>query len=251
MFGILLVVGGLFLLAVGAVKIRPAYHVYRGEIQDVLEVERFDGPVELEGTATELEDTIVAPLSGTPCLASEYEVEEYQSSGNSSSWNTVDSGSAAVSFRLEDETASVRVDPAGCRLALSTDRTIEVGGGESEPAAIREFLESTSDLESENSSLDLGLVEIATGNDRRYHERRLDVGGDAYVLGRSRYDVGARETMRDISAVVEDGEETPAFVVSDSPPEVAVWLLAKPALWWLIGGVLALFVGVQFAVAGI
>lgn len=241
MVGTLFVLAGLCTVAYGCWKLRPAYHVYRGDTDDVLSVERAEGPVELEGTASELDDagTVRAPLTGTPCLAYEYEVEELQSSGKNSSWNTVDEGSGRVPFRLEDGTASVRVDPTGATLALETDRTIEVDGGEPEPEPVGEFLERESDLESENESLDLGIVEVATGNDRRYHERRLEPGGEAYVLGRSRYDVEARETMRDVSAVVEDGPETPAFVVADTCQEGAARLLVKPALPWLVGGLLA------------
>lgn len=246
MVGTLFVPIGLCILVYGCLKLRPAYHVYRGDTTDVLSVERAEGPVELEGTASEVDDagTLRAPLTGTPCLAYEYEVEEHQSSGKNSSWNTVDEGSGLVPFRLEDDTASVRVDPSGATLALETDQTFEVGGGEAEPEPVREFLERESDLESENTSLDLRVVELATGNDRRYHERRLEPGGEAYVLGQSRYDVEARETMRDISAVVEDGAETPAFVVSDTCQDGAVRLLAKPVVPWLAIGVFAVGLGI-------
>ena len=50
--------------------------------------------------------------------------------------------------------------------------------------------------------------------------------------------------MRDISAVVEDGPETPAFVVSDTCQAGAARLLVKPALSWLAVGLLALGMGV-------
>jgi hypothetical protein len=155
----------------------------------VVAVERADGPVEVEGTATPSDGTIESPLTKTPCLAYEYEIEELQSSGKNSSWNTLDEGRGTVPFRLEDETASVRVDSEGATLALSTDATAEVGGGEPEPERVREFLETESDLDSQNTSFDLGPLSLATGNDRKYHERRLDPDSEAYVLGQSRYDV--------------------------------------------------------------
>ncbi|ELY92999.1 hypothetical protein C482_20031 [Natrialba chahannaoensis JCM 10990] len=214
-------------------RLRPAYHVYRGDTDDVITAERADGPVELEGTASEITGTVEAPLTGTPCLVYEYEVEEHQSSGKNSSWNTVDSGMGGLPFRLEDRTASVRIEPAGADLALSTSASTKIDGGEREPESIRRFLEHESDLESENSSLDLGVVELATGNDRKYHERRLDPGEEAYVFGQSRYDVEARETMRDISAVVGDGPDTPAFVVADSCQDGAARLLVRQQLSWL------------------
>ncbi|TYL40014.1 E3 ubiquitin ligase [Natronococcus pandeyae] len=243
MIGLGLVLLGLAALAVGCWKLRPAYHVYRGETDDVVAIERAEGPVELEGTASAVDGTVTAPLTGTTCLAYEYEIEEFQSSGKNSSWNTVDEGSGSVPFRLEDETASVRVEPAGATLALSTDASIEIDGGEPEPERVREFLETESDLDSQNTSFDLGVVELATGNDRKYHERRLEPGGDAYVLGQSRYDVDARETMRDVSAVITNGDATPAFVVSDSCQEGTTWLLTRSALPWLLGGVALVLVG--------
>ncbi len=243
MIGPLLVLAGLGAIGVGCWKLRPAYHVSRGDTDDVVTIERATGPVELEGTASVIDGTVAAPLTKRDCLAYEYEVEEYQSSGKNSSWNTVETGSGAVRFRLEDETASVQVDPGGATLALTTATTVEVDGGEPEPDPIKEFLETESDLESENTALDLRVVEIATGNDRRYHERRLEAGDDVYVFGQSRYDVDARETMRDVSAVIEDGPETPAFVVSGSSQDGAARLLVKPVLPWLAGGLVVTLLG--------
>lgn len=243
MIGPLLVLAGLGAIGVGCWKLRPAYHVYRGDTDDVVTVERAEGPVELEGTASIADETLSAPLTNRECLAYEYEVEEYQSSGKHSSWNTVETGSGAVQFRLEDETASVQVDPGGTTLALTTTTTVEVDGGEPEPDPIKAFLETESDLDSENTALDLRVVEIATGNDRRYHERRLEAGDDVYVLGQSRYDIDARETMRDVSAVIEDGPGTPAFVISDSSQDGAAWLLVKPVLPWLAGGLVMSLLG--------
>lgn len=237
------VVASVVLIAIGGWKLRPAYYVYRGDITDVVTVERAEEPVELEGTAHTVDGTVTAPLTGTDCLVYEYEVEEYQSGGNSSSWKTVAEGSGSVPFRLEDDTASVRVEPEDADLALSTDETFSVDGGEPEPEPVEEFLETESDLESEDTSLDLGVVEVSTGNNRRYHERRLDPGGEVYVFGQSRYDVDARETMRDVNAVIEDGPETPVFVVADSCQYVAARRLAKPAVFWIVGGLLVFIFG--------
>ncbi|NGM68249.1 E3 ubiquitin ligase [Natronolimnobius sp. AArcel1] len=244
MAGSLFVLLGLCAMIYGGFRLRPAYHVYRGDTDDVLSVERAEGPVELEGTATPITSPSEGPLTGKPCLVYEYEVEELQSSGKNSSWNTVDEGAGGVPFRLEDDTASIRVNPSAGEFALSTVDRIDVDGGEAEPDRVREFLEHHSDLESENTSVDLHVVEIATGNDRRYYERRLEPGGDVYVLGQSRYDVDARETMRDVSAVIEDGPETPVFVIGDSCQDGAARLLAKPAALWLAGGLLAVVLGV-------
>ncbi|WP_137291349.1 GIDE domain-containing protein [Natronorubrum halophilum] len=248
MLGVILAVVGVALVAAGCWKLRPAYHVYRGGTDDIVTIERAEGPVELEGTASAVGGTVRGPLTGTKCLVYEYEVEEYRSSGKHSSWTTVDEGAGGVPFRLEDATASVRVEPAGADLALSAETTIEVDGGEAEPEPIREFLETESDLESENTSFDIGVVEIATGNDRRYHERRLDPGEEAYVFGQSRYDVDARETMRDVSSVVEGGPDAPAFVVADSSQRVAARRLAKPAVVWMAIGALMSAIGLVSAI---
>ncbi|MXV61744.1 E3 ubiquitin ligase [Natronorubrum sp. JWXQ-INN-674] len=248
MIGVLFASVGVALVVAGCSKLRPAYHVYRGDTDDVVTVERAEGPVELEGTASPIDGTTAGPLTGTPCLVYEYEVEEYKSSGKNSSWETVDDGVGGVPFRLEDETASVRVDPVGADLALSTAATAEVDGGEPEPPAIREFLETESDLESEDRSLDLGVIELATGNDRRYHERRLEPDEPVYVFGQSRYDVDARETMRDVSAVIEAGPDAPAFVIADSSQDVAARRLAKSPLLWIGAGLLLTAIGVAVAI---
>lgn len=219
MIGLLFAAVGLGLFGYGLVQLRPAYHVYKGETQDIIEVERKDGPVEVDGTATSAGKLVQAPISGQECLAYEYSVEEYKNSGNNSSWKTVDKGQAAAPFRLEDRTASVLVDATTADISLETNDSLRVDGGEEAPPAVQEFLDRNADLTPQNDSIDLAGFSIGTGNDRRYHESRLHVDDPAYVLGQTDYDIDARESMRDISAVVRDGEEAPAFVVAQGDRE--------------------------------
>lgn len=234
---------GAAMLGYAGLQLRPAYHVYRGETQDIIEVERKEGPVEIEGTAETAAGTLEAPISGQECLAYEYEVEEYQSSGKNSSWNTVDEGEAATPFRLEDQTASALVDATGAAISLETDDKTRVDGGEEEPPAIREFLDKNADLDSQAGGIDVGPLTLGTGNDRRYREARLHPGDEAYVLGQTDYDVDARESMRDISAVVRDGEEAPAFVVAQGDQNRAARRLFFDQIWTIVLGLALLIFG--------
>jgi hypothetical protein len=49
--------------------------------------------------------------------------------------------------------------------------------------------------------------------------------------------------MRDVSAVIGGRDGASAFVVSDSCQEGTTWLLTRPAISWLLGGVGTLLVG--------
>lgn len=188
-------------LAYGLRELRLAWLVLRSRPVDVLETTR-GGPVELRGTARPARGVVESPFTETACLAYEYAVEEERNTENGRTWETIDSGEGYVPFRLEDDSGSVLIEPPGASLRLSRERRIDVEGGARPPEPIRRFVEREDDVDSEESTLNLGPLELKTGRDRRYVERRLDVGEEVHVLGTARYDTTASKRAGDVNAVV-------------------------------------------------
>jgi hypothetical protein len=230
--GVVFGVVGAALLVQGASNLRTVYHVLAGDPLAVRDLHGRDGPVELEGTARAAEDggTVAGPFTGTDCLACEYEVEEYQSSGKSSSWNTLAEGRDGVPFVVGDGTGEVEVDPEGAAVRFEED-VLEVDPGDELPEDVARFVGSHPDVDRQDGSLDLGVTELTLGNRQRFTERRLDVGEDVYVYGQAHPAErgGWGDTL--VDAVVGDGEAAPVFVVSDTDERGTARRFGADAAW--------------------
>jgi len=245
---------GIALLTLGLAELRNAWRI-RSEDPDPAADATRGGPVELAGTAQAADQTIHAPFSGTECVACEYEVLEYRSSGKHSSWRTVDEDTVAVPFHLQDDTGSVLVDPEGASLNLAEEMDHKVKGGTTPPDRIRRFIADTPSVDSEDYTHDLKIVEIKGGNDRRYVERRLDLGSQVHLVGaaRSAYDrTGDLGTVNAVVGAPEVGSGSllgrwrrriagRPFAIADSRQGGAAWRMAKPGLLLAVlgAGVLA------------
>ncbi|WP_135534719.1 GIDE domain-containing protein [Halostella pelagica] len=216
-----------------------AYRVYRNDPIDVASAANVSGIVEIEGSVGIHESSLRAPFSGTKCVVCEYEVQELRSSGKNNHWETIHSGSGRVPFVLDDDTGALLVDPDGAALALD-DHTTRVDGGKAPPERIRRWIEDTPDVGSEEKSWDLRVIEIATGDDRKYIERRLDPGDPVHVYGGVEYEPWSNAAGT-VNAVVRDGE-TALFRITDGDEGEAVRRLAMPALWRIAGAAVVLAV---------
>jgi hypothetical protein len=242
-----LLVGGVFLvvgliqLARASSEFRTVYHIVTNDPVPIRELPTRSGPVEIEGTAAVADDhdPVQSIFTETPCLAYEYEVEEYRSSGKSSSWHTLDQGSSAVPFVVEDETGAVRVRPDDAEFRFE-DHTLRVDGGEEPPERIREYIDRTDDVDPQDKSLDVVVTELNYGNDQRFTERRLDPGEDVYVYGTAGRGPGGEWGSRLVDAVVENGPGIPEFVVSDTTEAETARRIRNGALW---RGSIGLFFG--------
>ena len=193
------------LLLYGVAELRLANYVLRSEPDSVLETTR-GGPVELRGTAAPAVGTVRSPFTETPCLAYEYVVEEERESKNGADWTTVASGDEYRPFYLDDGSGSVLIEPPGADFRLEEDARIDVDGGTEPPAPIADFIARTDDVDCQNTSLDLRVFELETGNDRRFRERRLEVGAEVHVLGTARYDTTVSRKAGQVNAAVGAGE---------------------------------------------
>ena len=259
------------LLAWGVLECRLAYRIYANEPIPVMETTR-EGTVEVEGTVEPAGEVLESPFTERACVAYEYTVEEKRtrssSTGNSSStrttWEEIDSGTTTVPFRVEDDTGSALVEADGVDLRLSSDETIRVRGGKSPPDPIARFIRETDDISDENRSVGIGPLEFATGRDRRYSERVLEVGGPVHVYGTARFDTTAGREAGTVNAVIgadrrPRGEgiggrlgssllATP-FLVSDTTERWTALRVALPAVGAIVAGAVVLALGVMVVVS--
>lgn len=190
-----------FVVAYGASELRLAACLLRSRPDTVLETTE-GGPVELRGEARPVRGTVEAPFSGAKCLACVYEVEELQSSGKSNDWKTIDSGAEYVPFLVDDGSASVLVEPPGADFRLSRDGRVEVEGGTRPPERIARYIDSDEEIDTQNTTIDLRLFELETGNDRRFAEYRLEHGSEVHVLGTARHDTTVATRSGQVNAAV-------------------------------------------------
>lgn len=244
---------GVVLLVRGGSRLRTVAHVLRNDPVPVRHLESHDGVVEVFGTARIDEDagTVTAPLTDTDCLAFSFEAQEYRQSGESGSWHTLDGGRGGVPFFVEGEGEYVRVDPAGADLHFEK-HTTEIDPGDEPPESIVRYIEATEDVELQDGTLDLKLVELNVGNRQRFVERRLDVDEDVYVYGTLRRSQRAAEWGSGVLDVeLWAGKDSPAFVVSDTSERGTAWRIARSAIGWTIGGLLVTILGAGLLLFGV
>jgi hypothetical protein len=204
---------GLFVLAYGLREGLVGYRLHAVDPTPVADLANVSGPVEVSGTARTHDGTVEAPLTGTPCLAYEWAVEERRRDGDGDgTWTTIASGGSSIPFRADDGVASVLVDPTDADLRLAEAREIGVGTGEAPPDAVRAFLEREPDVAPEYREFRLGPFDLSSGNARRYRESRLDPGEPVYVYGRSTYAPGTSREAGQVNARIGCGKP---FVVAD------------------------------------
>lgn len=224
-----LAVAGLALLALGTRELWFAWQIYRGDPRGVYELPNELGPVEVQGVAEPDEGTVESPISGSQCLICEWEVQERRTTsagkGTNVYWKTLDEGLVGGPFRLADDTASCRVEPAGSVRHLE-EQTVTVPGGTSLPDRLAEFVAGNSNVAAQDGRIDLGVTELRTGNDQRFIERRLDPGEDCFVYGRAHYDAEAGRRGGEVNVVI-NGDGVRRFLIADGRDRGVAWDVAK------------------------
>ncbi|MWG34128.1 GIDE domain-containing protein [Halomarina oriensis] len=241
----LFALAGLAVVAYSAREFWVAWRLHRTEPTPVADVPNRTGTVEVEGRARIAEGTVTTPFTGTESLACEWRVEEERHDDDGSDWVEIASGVQKVPFRVEDETGSVLVYPAGADFRLSQDARIDVDGGERPPDPIQRFIDAEDSVDDENTDVEFAGVRLVTGDDRRYFERRLDPDEQVYVYGTVRYDPSVSERAGEVNAVLEPGG---LFVVADTDGRGVTRRVVRDALVPLFVGLFFVAVAVFFGV---
>lgn len=226
---------GLGLLTLGGYRLRPAIRRYRREPIDVYEATQASGAVGLRGTVRPDGHVLEAGFTGIDCVAFRYEIEEYRSGGQGSSWETIASGGQFAPFRLEDDTGSILVEPHGDEIAFGEEWSTEVDSDETVQGRPRAFLESERVEPGEAGELSIGPLSVGTGDRRRYSEARLEPDDPVAVDGPVEYDPEASREWGSgaVNAAVRSSADTRVVVAEgDRIP------LLRDGAWLSIGLVL-------------
>ncbi|SNZ06010.1 E3 Ubiquitin ligase [Natronoarchaeum philippinense] len=224
----LLVVGAVLVAVLGwfwwraATEFWQGWTVWRNDPVAVMDAANASGVVEIEGTAESGGPVLESPFTETPCLLCQYEVKEWQSSGQNSHWKTLYEGQDSVPFLAEDDTGSVTVDPEGAEFSLDEDADIESDGGETPPERVQQFLDQIGVDREEGGETSIGPISINRGDRRKYVEKRLDAGDPVHVYGQSRSGRTAGEVSGTVNAVIGDGKATPNFRISEGDESAAI-----------------------------
>lgn len=160
------------------------------------------GYVELEGLAQRMTDPLLsAPLTGTPCLWYEYQIERYVRGGgknNSGHWVTIDKKRSSESFRLVDETGQCIIEPEGATVVPAGNDSDRWYGAHDWPQRGPEKRTPSTTLFRNRGfwSLTLG------GRKYRYSEWRIPDATPLYVIGRFTT-TGAHDTQGRSQAISE------------------------------------------------
>jgi hypothetical protein len=213
---------GVAIFGLGARECWFAIRVYLGDPTPIASAVNDPGPVKLQGTAQPDEGTVTAPFSGAKCLVCEWEVQQSETEGRGDvHWKTLDQGLRGGPFRLVDETASCRVEPAGS-VRHFEEHVVTVPAGTELPDRLRAFVASNPAVESQAETVDIGLTKIFLGNEQRFVERRLDPGEDCYVYGYAHYDSTAGSRGGEVNLRV-DGDGVRRFLIADSRERGVAW----------------------------
>lgn len=236
-FGLLALVGAA-LIIYGLSHSVTAIRILRLRPTDGLSIGDNEPRVCVQGPVRPVGETLPAPFTDDETLIVEYEVEERRQQGKTRSWVTIDEGAAGVPFVVDAGSAAVRIDPTTARYSLARDYRTVVDGGETPPAAIQRFIDHTDDVDSEETSLSIGPIEIGTGRRRRYTQRHLLAGDEATVVGATspNPDAGVGEAK----AAIVDGSP---FVISDASVRRTALRLFGMSLVPIVIGVVTIALG--------
>ncbi|WP_267640556.1 hypothetical protein [Haloarchaeobius amylolyticus] len=232
-----LVVFGLASAAEGVGQLRAVRHALTREPADLLTGNPTGEYVAVVGEAETYEETLQAPITATECLT--YEVDVLQEKTTDyipilDEYQRARRETVPAPFLVRTEQGQrLLVDPtdADCRL---DGESVPLPSGREPPARIASFLEEQ-DL-SDESEVDLAGYEMDAetyGLDRKFHEKRLDVGEQVLVLGRLDREGGTGA----VSGTITDGGDD-RFVVADTSQRWAAMRLAKTAVFYTLGGLL-------------
>jgi hypothetical protein len=236
---------------------------------DPTPVRQLDSPgtVELEGTATPVDEPFTEPITGRDAVVAAWKVEEWDERGDRGTWREVARGVEAPAFELDDGTGAVDVAPVSKRETAgkwtqttgvsATDGVrlddvlvefdsfpvrAELGPDEEPPDGVRR-LHRDHDLYEDTGSITNAVDVGKKHGRRRYFSRVVEPGDETYVLGHVlARDEPHRDRFRPEDAVVcppDDG----LFVLSNQNETRLEAEFDSSATTRLVAGAVSLVVG--------
>ncbi len=235
-YSLLAVVGGGYLAREGFVLWRQRQMIKNTPTENARSLSI--GPSELRGTAIPADGAgFAAPFSEDECVVADYEVEQYDDSGDNSTWRTKEEDVLHIPFYVEDDTGRVLVRPhddAVYDLDPDTWTETYVDSSDKGPEPVQRFLS--------NSTLSYPSDSSGKDNDRKYRQNLVEAGDEVYVFGtvrpRDTEYIPDEPTSADrlvVEKVTDNSMREPMYLISDDSPTDLVGR-RKWALWRLPAG---------------
>jgi hypothetical protein len=279
---IILVIGG---LVVGIIGLVAGYYGWQKRKQHQLitetpttKVQDIDGEgqVELVGEISGPADDggFASPIGqAADTVFAAWEAEEWNESGDRSSWRTLATGMRAEPFYIDDGTDQVRVaieDQSSKkgflsrRWSLATEGIAaggvvsefedfpvkaEVGAESDSPAHIEKFVRDEGTLSTQSGSI-TNLVDIGNAHgDRRYSEQSLGSGEEVYLIGNAQAANGATTPLHPEDVVITPTNDG-TLILSNLTEDALIDRLSSSYRLALAVGVVAIVIAVGALVAG-
>ncbi len=144
------------------------------------------GFTELIGIGKPHGNHLSAPLTATPCLWWYYSIEQYKSSGKSSSWVTLESGTSKQPFNIDDTSGLCLVIPEGADLTARHTKKWQ--------GRLRHPLSGSNKKSTSTLSRVLN-ASISVGKRYRYTERLIKEHDPLYILGHFSTDSSGQRSL--------------------------------------------------------
>jgi hypothetical protein len=234
LFGVLLAIGGVVILAFSGRYVWRATGIYRADPVSTLEGASCGALVRVSGTAQQGNANLLnAPFSGTDCLALRYAIEERRLSPSLLPWFvTIHELAGSDAFRVRTPEATVDVTEPARTVTLEQRVVATVPPGDEPPERIARFERTTGAVpvtthwRSPPPILQPITTRLSLGT-RRYTEQRATPGDEVTVVGR----------------ITERDNGVDPLVVSDRPPRQTLFRMARTSLVGLCIGVFVVALG--------
>jgi len=229
------------------------------------------GVVELEGTATPVDDPLDALLTDRDAVVAAWKIEEWDERGDRGNWREVARGVETVAFELADGTGTVDVAPISKRDTAgkwmqttgvsATDGIrldgvlaefdsfpvqVEVGPDEEPPERVRRLHRDHGLYEDTGSVTNVVDVGNKHGR-RRYFAQVIEPGDETYVLGHVRArDAHRRDRFRPGEAVVTEPDDG-LLILSNQDAASLEGEFESAARASFVGGIVSLVAGIVIA----
>jgi len=233
-YGIMVLFGifGVYLVVTGfGVRVRKLYHIYSGTPSDMQTIDPHSGLVEISGTATAYEETVVAPLSRNEALIAKHTYTRDKTTRTNESQMILDEGDTRRPFLVEDSTGKVLVDPDGADV-LGQGDTTTINRSEYPPDRIQTFLEEN-DLRKDRDDT------------RHFTEVTIEPGDEVYVLGETTDRTEKLRPSSDVDAVITGDGEMAMFTISPSPETVITKRVLARTAFQIVLGLVFVVVGLM------
>ena len=235
LFGLVMLLIGGFILLVSGRYIWRATAVVRAAELDAIGDATPGTLVRVSGTAVRNDaDLIVAPFTGTECVALRYQVEERRIGlPNPLPWYvTIHDATGAVEFAVQTAAGTVPIVDS-VRTVVLTPEVIETTSAKTTPAERVQAFEQrhddvpTSTIWRQPPSVLVPIFRLLSLGTRRYSEQRAARGADVTVIGR----------------VSEDKTSIDPLLISDRPPIAALFRMANTSIVGVLTASIGLALG--------